>query len=106
MEAFVERSRHAIPRAVLTFRETAAIFEAHASALRFGCLDAKLHSALGINLGIFFARLVRRGGLPVIDGRSILGDDGLSAKQRAQHDEYGEFFHWFSRWGLEVEQIT
>src|SRR5206468_9662187 len=68
METFVERPRVAGPRAVLAFREGAAVLEAHSDALRLGRNDAEFDPALRVDLRILFALLIGWCRLPVVDG--------------------------------------
>src|SRR5438046_7510636 len=80
VEAFVQWTRVAGPRAVLILRKGAAISETHADALGFGCNDTEFRAAFRIDLWILFARLIGWRRFPIIDRWFIFGRENLAAQ--------------------------
>ena len=69
-------------------------FEHDALCLR--CDDAGPDAAFGVDLWIWFARLIGRRRFPVIDGWFVFGRENLAAQNRTECKEREFCFHaWF-----------
>src|SRR5687767_12092717 len=66
MKTFIQGACVAVPSAIFSPGELAAVSKSAAHAPGFRRDDSELHAALRIILRILFARLVRRARLPVI----------------------------------------